>query len=34
VPLRIGEHGPTLRIGELPEGPDDVWVDPDATVFE
>jgi hypothetical protein len=28
--LRIGEHGPFLRIDEIPEGPDD----PDATVFE
>jgi hypothetical protein len=34
VPLRIGDHGPTLRINEVPEGPEDVWIDPDATVFE
>jgi hypothetical protein len=34
VPLRIGEHGPTLRIEEVPPGPDDVWIDPDATVFD
>jgi hypothetical protein len=34
VPMRIGDHGPTLRIDEVPPGPDDVWVDPDATVFE
>ena len=34
VPLRIGEHGPTVRIDEVPPGDDDVWVDPDATVFE
>jgi hypothetical protein len=34
VPLRIGEHGPTLRIEEVPPGPDDIWIDPDATVFD
>jgi hypothetical protein len=34
VPLRIGEHGPTLRIDEVPPGRDDVWIDPDATVYE
>lgn len=34
VPLRIGEHGPVLRIEDVPPDPDDEWVDPDATVFE
>ncbi len=34
VPLRIGDHGPTLRIDEVPPGPDDFPVDPDATVFD
>jgi hypothetical protein len=34
VPLRIGEHGPTLRIEEVPPDPDEAWVDPDATVFD
>ncbi len=34
VPLRIGEHGPTLRVEEIPPAPDDeVPLDPDATVF-
>jgi hypothetical protein len=34
VPMRIGEHGPVLRVEEVPPGPEDVWVDPDATVFD
>lgn len=35
VPLRIGEHGPTLWIDEVPSEPDDEYpVDPDATVFD
>jgi hypothetical protein len=35
VPLKIGDHGPTLRIDEVPPDPDEEqWVDPDATVFE
>jgi hypothetical protein len=34
VPLKIGEHGPTLRIDDVPPDPDEVAVDPDATVFE
>ncbi|HUE97278.1 MAG TPA: FHA domain-containing protein [Longimicrobiaceae bacterium] len=34
VPLRIGDHGPTVRIDEVPPGEADVPIDPDATVFE
>lgn len=34
VPIRIGDQGPTLRIEEVPPGPEEVWIDPDATVFE
>lgn len=34
VPLRIGDHGPILRIDEVPPGPEDFPVDPDATVFD
>lgn len=34
VSLRIGEDGPSLRIEEVPPGPEDeVPIDPDATVF-
>src|SRR5690606_34234011 len=35
VPLRIGDHGPTLRIEEIPASAEDEepMVDPDATVF-
>lgn len=31
MPIRIGEHGPTLRVEEVPES---VVEDPDATVYE
>ncbi|MEX2584698.1 MAG: FHA domain-containing protein [Gemmatimonadota bacterium] len=34
VPLRIGEKGPVLRIEEVPPDPEEVRIDPDATVFE
>ncbi|MEX2570130.1 MAG: hypothetical protein WD737_02425 [Gemmatimonadota bacterium] len=34
LPLRIGEHGPVIRVEEIPDSPDDGWVDPDATVFD
>lgn len=35
VPLRIGEHGPSLRVEEIAEEiEDEVAIDPDATVFE
>lgn len=35
VPLRIGDHGPTLRIDEVPPAEEEEYpVDPDATVFE
>lgn len=38
IPLRIGDHGPVLRIEEVPAGEDeeeaDAPRDPDATVFE
>lgn len=36
VPLRIGDHGPTVRVEEVPPDPDaeEIDVDPDATVFE
>ena len=34
VPLRIGEHGPSLRIEEVEVVEDEVAIDPDATVFE
>jgi hypothetical protein len=34
TPLRVGDHGPILRIEEVPPDPDDIRVDPDATVFE
>jgi hypothetical protein len=34
MPLRIGDEGPTLRIEEVPPGPDEeAPIDPDATVF-
>lgn len=34
VPFQIGDSGPILRIEAFtPEGPD-LWIDPDATVFE
>src|SRR5690606_20428852 len=32
VPLRIGEHGPVLRVDEVPEA--EAAADPDATVFD
>ena len=34
VPLRIGDHGPTMRVEEVPQENEEVWKDPDATVFE
>lgn len=34
VPLKIGEKGPVLRIEEVPPDPEEVRIDPDATVFE
>lgn len=34
VPLRIGDHGPTVRIEEVPAEEEEPWTDPDATVFE
>lgn len=34
VPLRIGDQGPTLRIEEVPPDADELWVDPDATIFD
>jgi hypothetical protein len=34
VPLRIGDQGPVLRIEEVPDEPDAVEEDPDATRYE
>jgi len=34
IPLRIGDHGPVLRVDEIPPGSEAIPVDPDATVFE
>ena len=32
--VRIGDHGPVLRIDEVPPDPEEVVVDPDATVHD
>ncbi|HET7274471.1 MAG TPA: hypothetical protein VFI91_04800 [Longimicrobiaceae bacterium] len=34
VPLRIGDHGPTLEVEEVPGEDEEDFVDPDATVYE